>query len=658
MNLLLTDYFPTPSEINAAAIINARTRLASYLAVWWPELDSRPGAVFGDTYLTPESVLMAALEIAAAQYKSDSILSNVANGIVYDSDFVTQFLANFGVSAQSAIQATGTILIIFSANQGYVLDQNATFVFNGSTFQINPDAGNPVVVSPVGSTTGNWVLTQIAPGQFAIYLPVVGPSGSVVSDGDVPTFSLTQTQIISVAAAGNFDSGTPSESLSQMAVRAQKTFPSSSLTSRSGAISFLTNHWPTLVGASAVINGDTEMIRASQNPLGIAQGALDVYVKAGTNFTAGQLVVTLTYDYVQQGWLGLLGLPVVPAFFDLSNGIFQVNNFTAGHAVNTMFARSVNTPVDNLGVAFSKYQQLGVLVTDTNPANILQPNVGAIEETTGSSVTLSVTGQYRGYAFFGGVNRSINLRLQASTTLNGVPAVLATAVDEANGDTAQVYFVADSTVNPTMGIIAMGTQDYEEMFNGMNLQIVSPGGGFNPANFLGANFEFSFSGMTATFNVNYLFDPVLVQVDASVQDPDNTPVNVSIFTKSFVPCYIDTFVVNYQIPFGGTFNATTAQQQIFNYVNGLAYPASYVESEIGSIVTANGASGLLSVTKRGTFYPSLGNTYIDKSGNKTVIPRYLTTTLVPPTNSSGFGPRNTAFILNLSTILFNASVSV
>lgn len=658
MQLLLTDYFPTPSEINASAIINARTRLASYLAVWWPELDSRPGAVFGDIYLTPAAVLMAALETAAAQYKSDSILSNVANGIVYDTDFVTQFLANFGVTAQSSIQATGTILIVFSANQSYVLAQNASFIFNGQTFQINPDAGNPVVVQPIGSTTGNWVLTQIAPGQFAVYLPVIGPSGSVVSDGDIPTFSLTQSQIISVAAAGNFDSGTPAESLSQMAVRAQKTFPSSSLTSRSGAISFLTNHWPTLVGASAVINGDVEMIRASQNPLGIAQGALDVYVKSGTNFTAGQLIVTLTYDTNQSGWVGLLDLPAVPAFFDLSNGIFQVSNFNAGQGVNTIFASSINTLVDNVGVAFSKYQQLGVLVADTNPSNVMPANIGEITETTGSAVNLFVTGQYAGYYFFGGASRSISMRLQAVTTIAGLPAVLATAVDSVTGDTAPIYFVANNPAFPTMGIVYTDDPGYQRIFNGLSLNIVSPQGGFTPANFLGANYEFSFTGLTATFNVNYLFDPVLIQVDAAVQDPDNTPVNASTFTKSFIPCYVDTFIVNYQIPFGGTFDSTTAQQQIFNYVNGLAYPNSYVESEIGSIVTANGASGLLSVSKHGTFYPSLGNIYIDKNGNKTVIPRFVTTTLIPPANSSGFGPRNASFILNLSTIVFNAAVSI
>src|SRR5579872_3122153 len=143
-----TNYFPTPAQISAQDIADARQRLAIYLANWWPELDSRPGSVYGDLDLTPRAVLTAAGEVAWLKFKSDLLLSNVAQGIIYDTDFVTAFLANFGVSAQDATSSSGVIQIQFSANKSYVIDPGSSFTFGSFVFQLDPSAGDPVIVYP------------------------------------------------------------------------------------------------------------------------------------------------------------------------------------------------------------------------------------------------------------------------------------------------------------------------------------------------------------------------------------------------------------------------------------------------------------------------------------------------------------------------------
>ncbi len=656
MVTLATDYFPTPAQINAADIANARARLATYLASWWPELDTRPGSVFGDLDLTPRGVMTAAGEIAWSRFKSDLQLANVAQGIIYDEAFVAAFLKNFGVSAQAAIAATGTVQIVFSANKSYVLDPGSSFTFGASVFQISPNAGDPVIVYPAGSSQGSWVLTQIAPGQFAVYLPVTGPAGSAVQDGDTPQVSLTQQEIISVSAAGHFDSGSPPETLPQLAVRAQRTFASASLTSRSGAISFISQLWPNLVGVSVVVTGDREMIRASRNPLGIAEGALDVCLKSRATFSSGQVVLPLAYDGNLGGWVGRIALPGVPAFFDTSRGIFQVTNFQ-GAGVNTLYSRSVHPRIDNLGVAYSKYEQLGILVADTNPADFQAASNGGVTETTGAAVTLEVSGAYTSYFFNAGTSRSVNLRLGALTTVAGQAALLGTVTDQQNGDTAVVYFLPNSLQQPAAGIIYTDDPGYRQMFNGLSLVLTIPGGVFRPASCLGANFQFAFNAKSASFNVNYLFDAALVPTDSTLQASDNKPVQTSVLTKSFVPCYIDQFVVNYRTRPGTVFDAATARQQIFDYLSTLVYPEVYEESSIGAIVMQNGAASLRSVTKHGRFYPSLAGQYINKAGQVSAIRPVDTATLLPPANDQGFGPRNMAYLVDQKTIAFNAFVN-
>jgi hypothetical protein len=53
--------------------------------------------VIGDLIVTPQAYVITALEEGVSKILSDVSLENVSNGIVYNCDFVKQYLKNFGV---------------------------------------------------------------------------------------------------------------------------------------------------------------------------------------------------------------------------------------------------------------------------------------------------------------------------------------------------------------------------------------------------------------------------------------------------------------------------------------------------------------------------------------------------------------------------------
>jgi len=669
MSNLLSDYFPSLDQLSLDEMQSIRQRIADILASAWPQLDTRPNSVVGDLVVTPKAVIDAQTEAAVAMLLSDLDLSNVAEGTIYNPSFVTAFLANFGITPMNAVSASGLIALMFNTNQNYVIDPNAQFVFGSSIFQINPSAGNPVVIySTDASNTSNasnqWVLTQVDTGKYVVYLPVIGPSGATVNDGDAATYTITQPELLSVTAAGDFDFGSVAETLPQMAARAQQVFAAANLNTRSGAISFLTQRWPQMLGNYVTLTGDPEMLRSGTNPLGIVDGAMDIFVKSVAQYNAGSSIVSLTYDATAGGWVGALKLPVVPAFYSLSSGIFQTSNFQNSRSLNLVYSQSTHPNVGGVSVAFSKYENLGIFITDTSPSNVQPSSVSAVSELGGTGVKLQVTGEYASYYFNIGSSRSVTLRLESRTTLyldptnpaSGTPAIQASVIDSLSGDRGLVYFVANGVVNPTGGVLLNNTYDYNRMMRGLNLMVVSPTNTFNIGDYLGSVFVFSYTGRSANFSVNYVYDSSLIQVDSVLQDPDNHPIGVDVIVRSFMPCYISKFVVNYRIGFGNTFDAAKAQAGIFNYINSIVPPNVYEESQIGQIMIAAGASGLISISINGVFYPSMADRFVDDVGAVTPIVKFPTTDLLVPANDVGMSSNNVTYIIGQSTIQFNATI--
>ena len=654
MSLRFLDYLPDPLNLDPESVIVVRRRLEAYLAELWPELDTRPNSVFGDIYLTPESAVAAACEAAMENFKSDLDLSNVATGRINNPDFVEAFLANFGVTSDMAVRSTGVVKLLFGANIQYLIGHDVTFKFGEHEFVISPEEDNPLVIQPVGSSTGKRILTSTGDGGFEVHIPVIGPPGSDVSDGETAILSESVDDLDSAQAAGSFDPGKLTESLISMASRAQKRFASISLTSRTGARSFVATLWPNLLLASATVTGDKEMLRSGINPLGIKEGALDLFVRSSTNYIDGETTLDLTYDVGKNVWVGQLTLPVVPAFFSTSDGIFQAAKFREAHGASTIYSKSRHPTVDNLGVSYSRHEVLGIEIEDTNPTNFIPSSNGTVTYSTPGVVTLVISGEYGGSKFSQYSQRSVKMRFDRLTELEGKTAIVANVKDLISGESGTVYFLPNTETNPNKGIVDFASQGYKNLFNGLHLAVVPTSGRFIPVNLLGLQFDFGYRGRTSSFTANYLYDPSLVKIDNILQHPDNKPVNVDVFTRSFIICHVTQFVITYRIRYGQNINLTAARDGIAGYVNGLGYPRQYQDTSVAMFLRTLGVIELRNISKRGTFYPSLARLYVDKEGNESLIPRLDTTDLQPPSNDFGIGARNVTYILEQDTIQFNA----
>lgn len=655
----LADFMPLPADLEPARVVKAREVGRIFLKSFWPELDTRPNSVFGDTVLTPWATLMASLEVAHERRESDLNLTNLSNGIVYNEDFALSFLASLGAKARGSVNTTGVVRMLFTTNKQYVIDPASILTFSGVNYSFNPDEGDPIVIHPVGTVGQRRVLTRIGEGQYVVYFPVFGAPGGTVADGTEATHNISQTELTSITAIGDFDAGLLEEDVPALASKAAQTFYSATLTTRGGAVGFVRQQFPAIPGISAVITGDTEMLRDVTNPLGIREGKLDLFVRSRASYASANQVITLTLDTELDGWVGRLSLPQAPAFYDFSRGIFKVTNFDNEQSINTVYAKSEDPRVDNVGISFSRLETLGILVHDTNPENFQNHVISEVTNASNNSASMSVEGVYASNVFSNVYERSVSVTFQKTEivedeVLGSVLAAVALAVDLGTLETTTVYFLPDNTSTPTIGQ-SRKDFNFDKLFRGLTLKVNSAPGDFVAADLVGTKFTFSFRGQTAEFSVNFLIDPVLTTVDAALSDPANKPAGIDVLTRCFIPCHIDQFIVNYRVPAGGVVDLDTAKSQIFQYVNGIIYPNAFEESVIGNIMIANGASGVTSLVKRGTFYPSLASKFVDKDGVETTIPREVSTSLVPSVNDFGVGTKNIAYLLDLNTITFNGT---
>ena len=102
----VSTYFPKPGELSAADLQSMRDRLNTFGRIAFPDIDMRPDSVFGAYALTPLACFLAGLEEAMRRFRSDLQLGNVADGIIYDCDFVTAFLQNWAPLERSIQQST------------------------------------------------------------------------------------------------------------------------------------------------------------------------------------------------------------------------------------------------------------------------------------------------------------------------------------------------------------------------------------------------------------------------------------------------------------------------------------------------------------------------------------------------------------------------
>jgi len=456
----INTYFPDVADVTQEQLLSARQRLDTILKQKYPNLDTRPNSVFGDLGLAPYAYLVACHEIAMDRFMSDLDLEQVANGIVYNCDFVRKYIQNFATVDQTTLKSSGVIRLVFCADDSYTIDRRARFIFdteNEFTLRL-PNPGS-LDVLPVGSMpspyTNEYALKQISETEYAIDIGVVGTMVSQVSSGDVGTTDYSVADLTSILAVTNFEFGLPSESLATLAAKTREAFYSATLTTRAGANNYLAREFPDLAATSPILPGDTAAVRAAINPLGVANGKMDICVQSKNFGTTVSQTLQLTYSASGASgpaYYGKLDLIEVPQVIDSIqySGDTTIDLGIKGPTgkINILSKSTDSSKAPLLTSSYSTYEDYWIRIVapsasgfDFNPINDISgtqynyftinyradPLVKVVSDTLGSSnlTPIGVDVLVKGY-----VPIYINSLLITYTKKPGVRVALETARDE------------------------------------------------------------------------------------------------------------------------------------------------------------------------------------------------------------------------------------
>lgn len=372
---LISTYFPKSDELTTDQLISARTRAETVLREVYPTIDVRPGSPLGDVVLSPFAMLIAMLEVAVQRFASDLDLENVASGVIYNCDFVERFIKNFAVFPQLSLKSTGVIRLVFNVDKLYAIDRRTQFSSGTSVFSLrlpNIDHGSVhpgiLKVLPVGSipapNENELVLSDLGDGTYGVEVAVEGTMDDTVLVATEFNLNITIPELVLAYAVVNFDSGNPGSSLKVLAEKTRQTFPAASLTSKTCAKSFMLKEFPDLLGASALITGDTLMLRSTANAFGVIPGRVDLYARSKQYDTVYEQTIKVKYDAANDKYVSKLKLIANPYYVE-SLSVQDLDDVTVTLSQNnglTIYSKSNNfAKAPLLTCAGTSYEDLWVV---------------------------------------------------------------------------------------------------------------------------------------------------------------------------------------------------------------------------------------------------------------------------------------------------------
>lgn len=289
-------YLPNVLQLDPSDVRDTRTRLSEYATQAFPNVENSPGTVLGDLITTPQSYIITALETGVERILSDTLLSNIANGQVYNCDFAKEYIKNFGIDNSYYYMASGVVRLIFSENKEYILQRGTQFRFGEYIFNLFlPNDGDFYCVpkdnvNRAGKNVS--ILKDTGSNTWFCDVPIVGKYNEI--EGDISTEGQISTyipELLSITSISDIQPGYIQDTLENLAKKAQITSFSASLNTRNGAIQYINTVCPFVQSVFPVKDGDPELTRTYLNGYGIASGCMDLYVRTRQyEFTENQLV--------------------------------------------------------------------------------------------------------------------------------------------------------------------------------------------------------------------------------------------------------------------------------------------------------------------------------------------------------------------------------
>lgn len=300
-NMDLVSYLP--DEVDTESLATARNIIEDAVREALPDVDTRSNSVVGDHIISPLALWLARTNLGYGRLMSDLRLSQVAQGIVYNCDYVREYLKNFSVSNGQAMEnpAWGSVRLTFRTPDPRTIERGTRFRFGpGTVFRLRARTPGPFYARAPGesfvSGTNQYILKRIDDDLWAVDLPVEGIMEIPVTQGSAALTDQIVPDVVSMVAAADFKSGIPDLTIAELARRAIETQAGRSLHSRKGAQAFVLERFPDVVHQRTVVTGDPEMYRGAGNAFGVPSGVIDFYGRGVVGYTPDTRVVRLEYS--------------------------------------------------------------------------------------------------------------------------------------------------------------------------------------------------------------------------------------------------------------------------------------------------------------------------------------------------------------------------
>lgn len=365
---------PSYVELDQETLYSTRERLVNYMRTKFDNVDVVPNTVVGDLIVTPQTWTLSAIEQGLDRVLSDLQTENIANNVIYNCNFTTAWLKNFVNGAQLMRPSTGVLRLSFSSDESLVLDRATQFTIAGNIYTIYLTEPGAFYILTPGSTVpagrNGTVLIDTGSDSYFCDVPIVGETNEGLTDGvpaeavevgasaesliDIP--GLESATMITPIGAGYTE-----YSPRQLAKLAQTTVYAATMTTRNGAIRYITEACPFVESVYPIVNNDRELLRNYRNPYGTASGCMDLYVRSKNfEFTEVQKV-RLYYNAETNSYRGpwnYIGQP------------YYVESFTSDKMPEVAKIPhdiiSTNTRGYGALAAYTQYEKLEIEVAEPN----------------------------------------------------------------------------------------------------------------------------------------------------------------------------------------------------------------------------------------------------------------------------------------------------
>lgn len=357
-NIDIGSYLPDQDNLPADKV-NASVELSKALArIAFPDLDVRINTPFFDLFIAPAARERAAQEIALGRLLSDMDLANIREGIVYNCDFVEQYLSSLGVGPDRIVPATGVLLIQFAGAGPHSLPAHTIFGEGNTRLQASNRFTDGIINFAAPPASADIPLFQVSEGIWAGEVPVSGVVDTDPADpepiaaGETLGYDQEEEAVVSITTATEIDPGYPPLSLEDRAKLVPPVFPGLNTNTPAGLVSWVRTIYPNTKGVSPVVDGDIEMIRENpDNVFGLVDGKTDLYVR-GSSLVSRTLTVPVTRN--GSTWSKVL---------DAGSPILKVSSFRL-HGTSEDLAFTVESETTDAGVlpadkvGYTEYEKL------------------------------------------------------------------------------------------------------------------------------------------------------------------------------------------------------------------------------------------------------------------------------------------------------------